>query len=68
VTFGEHWNIPFFLESWSQVVGGKTFQLMINWHMMAMKKSSTQDELNKAFALKTEIFHPKSSGSNSRKS
>jgi hypothetical protein len=36
--------------------------------MMAMKKGLTQDELNKAFALKTEIFHPKSSGSNSRKS
>jgi hypothetical protein len=25
---------------------------------MAMKKGSTQDELNKAFALKTEILHP----------
>jgi hypothetical protein len=36
--------------------------------MTAMKKGSTQHELNKAFALKTEIFHPKSSGSNSRKS
>jgi hypothetical protein len=36
--------------------------------MTAMKKGSTQNELNKAFALKTEIFHPKSSGSNSRKS
>jgi hypothetical protein len=35
---------------------------------MAMKKGSTQDELNKAFALKTEIFHPKSSGSKSWKS
>jgi hypothetical protein len=41
---------------------------MINWHTMAMKKGSTQDELNKAFALKTEIFHPKSSGSKSQKS
>jgi hypothetical protein len=41
---------------------------MINWHMMAMKKGLTQDELNKAFALKTEIFHPKLSGSNSLKS
>jgi hypothetical protein len=40
---------------------------MINWHMMAMKKGSTQDELNKAFALKTEIFNSKLSGSNSRK-
>jgi hypothetical protein len=36
--------------------------------MTAMKKGLTQDELNKAFALKTEIFHPKSSGSNSQKS
>jgi hypothetical protein len=25
VTFGEHWNIPFFPESWSQVVGGIFF-------------------------------------------
>jgi hypothetical protein len=25
VTFGEHWNIPFFPESWNQVVGGKIF-------------------------------------------
>jgi hypothetical protein len=25
VTFGERWNIPFFPESWSQVVGGKNF-------------------------------------------
>jgi hypothetical protein len=33
-----------------------------------MKKGLTQDELNKAFALKTEILHPKSSGSNYRKS
>jgi hypothetical protein len=41
---------------------------MINWRTTAMKKGLTQDELNKAFALKTEIFHPKSSGSNSRKS
>jgi hypothetical protein len=40
---------------------------MINWRTMAMKKGSTQDELNKAFALKTEIFHPKSSSSNSWK-
>jgi hypothetical protein len=36
--------------------------------MTAMKKGWTQDDLNKAFALKTEIFHPKSSGSNSQKS
>ena len=36
--------------------------------MTAMKKGWTQDDLNKAFALKTEIFHPKLSGSNSRKS
>jgi hypothetical protein len=36
--------------------------------MTAMKKGSTQDELNKAFALKTEIFHPKPSGSKSQKS
>jgi hypothetical protein len=41
---------------------------MVNWCLTAMKKGSTQDELNKAFALKTEIFHPKSSGSNSWKS
>jgi hypothetical protein len=25
VIFGECWNIPFFLESWNQVVGGKFF-------------------------------------------
>jgi hypothetical protein len=25
VTFGEGWNIPFFSESWSQVVGGNFF-------------------------------------------
>jgi hypothetical protein len=25
VTFGECWNIPFFPESWNQVVGGKFF-------------------------------------------
>jgi hypothetical protein len=68
VTFGERWNIPFFPESWSQVVGGKNFRLMINWHTMAMKKCLTQDEFNMAFALKTEIFHPKLSGSKSRKS
>jgi hypothetical protein len=68
VTFGERWNIPFFPESWNQVVGGKIFRLMINWHTTAIKKGLTQDELNKAFALKTEIFHPKSSGSNSWKS
>jgi hypothetical protein len=30
VTFGECWNIPFFPESWSWVVGGKSFRLMIN--------------------------------------
>jgi hypothetical protein len=41
---------------------------MINWRTTAMKKGPTQDELNKAFALKTEIFHPKSSGSNYPKS
>jgi hypothetical protein len=41
---------------------------MINWRTMAIKKGLTQDELNKAFALKTEIFHPKLSGSNSQKS
>jgi hypothetical protein len=68
VSCGECWNIPFFPESWSQVVRGKKLRLMINWCMMAMKKGSTQNELNKAFALKTEIFHPKSSGSNSQKS
>jgi hypothetical protein len=68
VTFGEHWSIPFFPESWNQVVGGKIFQLLINWRMTAMKKGPTQDELNKALALKTEILHPKSSGSNSQKS
>jgi hypothetical protein len=45
--------------SWgSQIVWGKKFWFIINWCMMAMKKGSTQDELNKAFALKTEIFHP----------
>jgi hypothetical protein len=32
---------------------------MINWYTMAKKKGSTQDELKKAFALKSEIFHPK---------
>jgi hypothetical protein len=68
VTFGDHWNIPFFPESWSQVVGGKIFQLMINRRTMAMEKGLTQDELIKAFALKAEIFHPKLSGSKSRKS
>jgi hypothetical protein len=41
---------------------------MINWRTTAMKKGPSQDELNKEFALKTEIFHPKSSGSNSQKS
>jgi hypothetical protein len=40
---------------------------MINWHRMVMKKGLTWDELNKAFALKTEIFHPKASGSKSQK-
>jgi hypothetical protein len=40
VTFGECWNIPFFPESWNQVVGGKIFQLMINWCTTAMKKRS----------------------------
>jgi hypothetical protein len=30
---------------------------------MAMKKGLTQDESSKAFALKTEIYHPKLSGS-----
>ena len=41
---------------------------MINWRMTAMKKGSTKDELNKAFTFKTEIFHPKLSGSKSWKS
>jgi hypothetical protein len=41
---------------------------MINWRTTAMKKGPSQDELNNEFALKTEIFHPKSSGSNSQKS
>jgi hypothetical protein len=27
VTFGEHWNILFFPESWNQVVGGKKFSI-----------------------------------------
>jgi hypothetical protein len=59
---------PNFPESWSQVVGGKIFQSMINWHMMSTKECSTQDEFNKAFALKAEIYHPKSFGSKYQKS
>jgi hypothetical protein len=57
VTFGDALEYP--ILSWgSQIVWGKNFRFIINWCMMAMKKGSTQDELNKAFALKTEIFHP----------
>jgi hypothetical protein len=41
---------------------------MISWRTTAIKKGLTQDELNKAFALKTEIFHHLLSGSNSQKS
>jgi hypothetical protein len=64
----ENVEISHFFLNHGQVVGGKIFQLMIYWHTMATKKGSTQDEFNKAFALKTEIYHPKSSGSKYRKS
>jgi hypothetical protein len=40
-------NFSWIMDSGSE---RKIFWLMINWHMMAMKKGLTQIELNKAFA------------------
>ncbi len=49
-------------------MGGKIFRVIIYWHMMAMRKGATQGELNKEFALVTEIVNSKPSAANSWKS
>lgn len=68
VIFQECWNIPLFPQSWALAVGGKIFRVMINWHMIAMRKGATQGELNKEFALIAEIVNLKLYPANFQKS